>query len=258
MNKTLICACGCKKDIVILPHHKYRGIPKYLLGHNQRDQSIAIGQKYNRLTLKKFHHKHITQGYFWECECECGNAVIVKGHAVKSGRTKSCGCLQKEKISILNYKHGMAKKNRLTPTYRCWGGMIQRTTNPNNDRYSDYGGRGITTCARWTTFKNFLFDMGERPKGMSIERINNDKGYSPENCKWATPNEQQNNRRVNHLIEYNGEKKTLTQWSCFLGISFDVLRTRLRRHWSLEKAFWAPVQHKTAKHEPIRKKEITG
>lgn len=116
-----------------------------------------------------------------------------------------------------------------TRTYRIWKAMRTRCNNPNSPAFSRYGGRGIKVCSRWDSFSAFLADMGEAPEGLSIERKNNDRGYEPENCRWATPKEQARNMRVNRLIEHDGETLCLSEWAERLGTTADVLWKRLRR-----------------------------
>jgi len=126
---------------------------------------------------------------YWLCSCSCGNLKVIRGSHL-TDHTKSCGCWKFDALK----KHGHARKRR-TLTYKTWEGIIQRCTNPRASRYSYYGGRGITVCAEWLDFKNFLRDMGVKPPGLSIERIRNNEGYSKGNCKWATATEQSRNRR---------------------------------------------------------------
>lgn len=127
-----------------------------------------------------------------------------------------------------------------TATYQSWASMKTRCYNPKNKSYEHYGGRGITVCDRWLKFENFLEDMGERPGGMSIDRVDTSLGYYPENCRWATQKQQQRNRSDNWLIEYNGQKRCLSEWSELLGINRHTLTRRLKS-WSVERAFTAPL-----------------
>src|SRR5690606_14083096 len=119
--------------------------------------------------------------------------------------------------------HGFSK----TPTYKSWDSAKQRCTNPADDHWPDYGGRGIGMCARWLqSFENFLTDMGKRPDGTTLDRLDVNGDYSPENCRWATPIEQHNNKRINTFVEYDGKRQTIAQWSRETGIHPDTLRRR--------------------------------
>ncbi|HBX9978947.1 TPA: AP2 domain-containing protein [Klebsiella variicola] len=160
------------------------------------NKELVIGKKYGRLTyLREIHEdKKPQQGHFL---CDCGNTKILRLSRVKTGDVKSCGCLQREAASKANKKHGMTG----TREYRSWDSMMQRCNNPKNDRYADYGGRGIHVCQEWHDLTNFYADMGDRPDGATLDRIDNELGYSPGNCRWATPAEQQANRR-----KYKGGK----------------------------------------------------
>lgn len=127
--------------------------------------------------------------------------------------------------------HGMSE----TPMHRIWKGMKARCLNPNNPRWSSYGGRGIRVCQRWQhSFKSFYDDMGPRPAGTSLERVDNNGDYKPSNCVWATPKQQQNNMRSNVFVEHEGRRLTVTQWAREVGIGVGTVRARLRRGWTVQ------------------------
>jgi len=128
---------------------------------------------------------------YWWCQCDCGKSTYVSTGNLKSGNTKSCGCLNREKGSKKRIKHGMAR----TRIYKVWFAMKNRCQNPNVWNYERYGGRGIRVCDRWQNFINFWFDMGDRPEGTTLDRKDNEGNYEPGNCRWATPKEQQQNMR---------------------------------------------------------------
>ncbi len=141
-----------------------------------------------------------------------------------------------------NVKHGHARDDFKTKTYQVWADMRNRCFNDRNKRYKDYGGRGIGVCPRWSEYTNFLLDMGECPQGLALDRIDNDGNYEPGNCRWATAKEQSRNRRTNNWIEYEGKRMIVYDWAKHLGIRVLTLRARLRRGWSIERAFNKPVQ----------------
>lgn len=163
----------------------------------------------------------------WECLCECGTTAFVTQSALHCKTTQSCGCSWDG-----NPTHGM----RNSATYKTWSNMLDRCRNPRAKAYKNYGGRGIQVCERWFKFEIFLADMGEKPPNMSIDRINNDGNYEPNNCRWATRRQQGNNMRSNRIIEHNGIRKTLAQWATDLGLLRVTLAGRLRRGVPLHKA----------------------
>jgi len=139
-------------------------------------------------------------------------------------------------------RHRQTVQMRRTPVYQAWVNMRMRCSNRNRPDFSQYGGRGITVCDRWkNSFANFLNDMGERPEGMSLDRIDNELGYSPENCRWATKDQQMQNTRATRLIEFGGLRMGMTAWARRLGINKESLRIRLQR-WPIEKALTAPAK----------------
>lgn len=180
-------------------------------------------------------------------ECSCGTVTITQVKKVNSGHTKSCGCLQSEITTKRSTKHGEATRKYKSPEYVVFQGMIQRCTDSNCPKYKNYGGRGITICDRWREpsgqgFLNFLADMGRRPpECTSIDRKNNDGDYCPENCRWATSEEQGNNTRKNRYLESNGVRQTLAQWGRQLGCNPQVIASRISRGWSVHEAVTIPL-----------------
>lgn len=173
------------------------------------------GERYGRLTALHF-VGHIRRGEIlaraWLCRCDCGTEVIITHNNLYSGNSKSCGCLRTE---IRRSKKG--GKDR-PPEYRVWIAMRERCNNPNCKTYKDYGARGITVCERWDDFDLFMQDMGSRPDGCTLDRINNSGNYSPENCRWATGIEQGSNKRNNVLVTWRDQTKTIAQWARYFGI----------------------------------------
>jgi len=180
------------------------------------------GQKFGRLTVLSEVERNTGRHVMWICECECGTRTVASGDHLKSGNTKSCGCLMKG----INCTHGMVG----TPTYETWKSMRSRCNCLKSKSYKDYGARGIAVCRRWDKFKNFYADMGKRPEGLTIERIANNKGYSPDNCKWISRKENNRNKRSNITIRYAGKSQCITAWGEELGISKGTLYQRLKNH----------------------------
>ena len=174
-------------------------------------------------------------GIFWNCLCDCGNSGIVSGMVLRDGRSKSCGCLMKEQAKARMTTHG----HSFTRTYSIWSGMVNRCANPSQPSYKEYGGRGIKVCKKWRRFSGFLADMGDAPEGKTLDRIDNDKGYSKKNCRWSTGHEQAMNRRV-RKIQWRGETHTIGQWALILGVDRSNLHHRLLRGWTIEEAFTLP------------------
>jgi hypothetical protein len=197
------------------------------------------GHRFGRLIVLKFKEVKNKKNH-WLCLCECGNEVSVPTDRLKNGMTTSCGCYQKERAREVKTSHGYSYSSE----YKSWASMKARCLNPKNIGWELYGGRGIKVCERWlNSFENFLEDMGPKPtKEHTLDRKDADGDYEPNNCRWATEKEQQNNRRNNHVVEYKGETLTLTQLCEKLGKDLKLVHLRLTRYeWSLEDALNVPV-----------------
>lgn len=180
----------------------------------------------------------------WRCVCDCGNEAFAQSVHLSDGRRVSCGCAKAAgtQIKMRTGRHGHLRGGVPTPTYITWSGMMSRCFNANVPEFPNYGGRGITACERWRDFANFLADMGERPEGMFIERIDNNGNYEPGNCRWATDLEQHSNRRDNFMLTYKGRTACAAQWARELGFKSRFLVDRISRlGWSVERAIETPI-----------------
>lgn len=177
--------------------------------------------------------RHSTGAIMWYCRCSCGKQLHVRGGALTLSErpTRSCGCIRLERAIASRKTHGATFNGKFTTEYSTWHSMIQRCHNPNNEKFPDYGGRGIVVCEQWrNSFEQFLKDMGYKPNPkLTIDRRDNNKGYEPGNCYWATRAEQQKNRRNARLITLNGRTETAHMWSKILGIPSRTIHNRLTR-----------------------------
>lgn len=188
-----------------------------------------VGQRFGRLTVIAAAER-INAHRRWECKCDCGATVVVRHGALKRGAVKSCGCLRREVTTIRMTSHGQARKGRPSRTYRVWAGMLARCFIPSATGFDRYGAVGVSVCDRWRSFENFLSDMGEAPPGRSIDRIKNELGYEPGNCRWATRQEQNENRRSVRWIEHDGKRMNVVQWAHHLGITKSTLLEALDKY----------------------------
>lgn len=200
------------------------------------------GKKFSRLTvIGPSNQRTKNRLQRWNCVCDCGATTTPTGYSLINGETKSCGCWQKEKAREAGNRtrtHGKTK----TTEHTIWTGMIQRCHNQTSKDFYSYGAKGITVCERWRTFENFFADMGERPAGKSLDRIDNAKGYSPVNCRWATASEQARNSSSIRLITINGRTQPVCDWLAEAGIkhSSTYWRRVTKSGWSIEKALTTP------------------
>lgn len=205
-----------------------------------------VGQRFGRLIATadappKVYSSGARTTWRSVCRCDCGNLVTVPNSALKDGNTKSCGCLQIERQNLSVTKHGHTSRFRSpTRTWRIWNGMKRRCANPSARGYENYGGRGIKVCCRWQEFKNFLEDMGECPRNLTIERIDSNGHYEPGNCRWATAKEQARNKRTNRIVTYRGVTACVKDVCKAFGIPYERVNSRLKRKWPVELAFSVP------------------
>lgn len=198
-----------------------------------------IGQRFDRLIVLDTLSKN-GRGYC-RCKCDCGNVVTVRNDGLKSGKTHSCGCYNRDraKRGDNRRKHGLHE----TRLYRIWGAMKNRCNNPKQKEYQHYGGRGITVCDEWLhdfqAFYDWAMANGYKD-GLTIDRIDNNKGYSPDNCRWATYEEQSNNKNNTIYISYNNEKHTIKEWENITGIPSKVIYWRIKHKWNTAKALTTP------------------
>lgn len=201
-----------------------------------------VGCKFGRLlvtALSKVRQNHyprrVQRIYLYRCKCDCGNTCDVMSAHLKNGNTTSCGCVQRQKASLANKRHGHSINGR-TLAYRSW--LSMRNCRKNNPTYRD-----VIVCERWTDYENFLADMGECPLGYSIDRIDNNKGYEPNNCRWANRKMQAINRGTTRFISFNGITLCLADWARQTGVPRTTLKARIDDlGWSIKKALTTPKQ----------------
>ncbi len=197
------------------------------------------GMHFGRLSvIKKLKQRSNNKEIMWLCQCSCGKSKSTTGSRLKNKQTSSCGCLHKEQLARRNKKnaiHGLTG----TSMRNTWGGMISRCYNKNNPSFEHYGPKGRDVCPRWRGkqgFINFLNDMGPKPSPQhSLDRIDNNKGYSPENCRWADIFQQNNNKINNIYLEKNGLKLNLKEWSEKTGIKKVTIQSRIKKGWDVDK-----------------------
>jgi hypothetical protein len=226
-NHMWLCRCKCGTERAVMATSLLRGRAK-ACGCLVRDKRTDLtGMRFGRLTVLHYGTQAKVRGKLkYECLCDCGNRTQVAGYRLQDGNTVSCGCYLRGIIT----KHGRSG----SPEYRAWHGMKQRCLNPSNQGYKHYGKRGIAVCERWIKFDNFFADMGPRPSAaFSLERIDVNGGYNPENCRWGTVGEQSNNKTNSRKITHDGETLTIQQWSRRSGLTTKVIAWRMSQGWTM-------------------------
>lgn len=245
MGEDIVCALlrgrGCVTPVELSELIKFN----IIIGNNIKDVSVIpnivdlSGKRYGRLTVVSRVDDHITPSgrhhLKWKCICDCGNEIVTRGDALKDGRTQSCGCVRSEVAHKRASTHGESKSK----LYGVWSAMKSRCYNPNSPHYDDYGGRGITVCLEWREyyekFKYWAVNNGYS-EGLTIDRIDVNGGYCPENCRWVGSVAQANNRRSNRIYTYNNETHNIMEWSQIYHIPYKTLHNRLYSGWDIERA----------------------
>ena len=206
------------------------------------------GYKINRWTIINFHNQHPKIGDEWECMCECGEIRVVRGSRLRNGESKSCGCRIGEILKAANTKHGDWVGNKATKEYQAWRSMKKRCYQPKNASYERYHGRGIVVCERWlNNYENFLSDMGRAPAGSSLDRIDNDGCYAPDNCRWATAKEQASNRSNNVKISFMGDEIIQAEFLNRFKIHQPAIRNLMNQGYTRSEAAVAALSRKINK-----------
>lgn len=235
------CKCKCGNVFVASGHALKNGrilscgcLNKEMSG--KRNFVDITGERFGKLVARENIGSNHKGKALWKCDCDCGAECIVEGTQLRSGKTKSCGCLVRDTMRRIATVHGMSK-SRIYVIYRC---MIQRCYDVNYTGYIKYGARGITVCEQWRSSFESFYDWAINngyDDTLTIDRIDNDKGYSPDNCRWATNRVQANNRRSNIIITANGETHTLKEWSDISGIGYSCLSYRWHSGWDIRDMF---------------------
>ncbi len=231
------CVCDCGKTTVVLTGNLVQSRTRSCGCEMHTIEKDMMGQRCGRWTVVGHDTSQRGRGAFWHVICDCGNTGTIRGDNLRSGQSKSCGCLCVDG----NTTHGWYG----TPEYHIWQCIKDRCLNPRARGYTGYGGRGIRVCDRWRdSFEAFIEDMGPRPSARhSIDRRDNNGNYEPGNCRWATRREQNLNKRNTVRLVYRGESRPLLEWCDMFGLGYGAIYDRIYKHkWSVERALTTPVR----------------
>lgn len=232
-------SCGCLSDET---KERFKNIHSDIIKDNE-----IIGKQYGRLTVVSYCGTDKQRSKLFKCKCECGNEITTRKSRIINGGVKSCGCLVTDVWSKMKYKHGYARKDKYNRLYGIYSHMIDRCHNSKNPSYKNYGERGIFVCDQWLEnvdlFMKWAMENGYEDN-LSIDRIDNNKGYSPDNCRWVGRTEQANNKRNNIILKYNGKTKTLPEWSREIEMPQKTLRSRYYMGWSDKEIIETPINGK--------------
>ena len=213
-----------------------------------KERIDLTGRRFGKLKVVRFSHKDKRRISIWECVCDCGNKRLVYASNLLRGHTTSCGCGRKGNLNLSHPKHGLCGSR----IYSIWSGIRRRCNNKNDPEFKYYGGRGILVCEEWNdveVFYEWAISHGYKDD-LTIDRIDVYGNYCPDNCRWSTMKEQENNRRNNRLLAYGCDTMTVSQWSERLGIPKHTLYGRIRQGWSVERSLTTPVRsHRRCKDE---------
>ena len=242
------CICDCGKETEVATSHLTSGKTKSCgcgrRGHDPKRLKDIKGQRFGRLVAIE-HIGYVRQGQaIWRFQCDCGKIYEAVSAPVVKGTVVSCGCYNRERMAERNMRHGFAHRDHKEKLYEIWSSMKARCQRKTDLNYRHYGGRGITVCDEWqdyAPFRAWAMANGYQ-QGLTLDRIDNNSGYSPENCRWVTMLEQMRNTRRNRFIEYDGERKTISAWAADAGIKYGTLWGRLKRGMKMEEALKQPIK----------------
>lgn len=237
-----VCRCECGNVTTVRPYDLKSGVTKSCgcLRHVQyRKSPELVGKRFGRLKVIRRNGSSKHKRALWLCRCDCGNELTVIGNSLTVGRVNSCGCLKIEQLKERLITHGLTTSEHFHPLYETWSGIKDRINNPNNPGWHNYGGRGIKICDRWKdSFQNFIDDMGPRPSDKhSIDRIDNDGDYCPDNCRWATRKQQANNKQTSISITIGNQTKPISEWCKHYKIKYATALWRFNHGWAIDKIF---------------------